>query len=404
MGARFIANIESFDIALTESRDLIAHGFPGLKENSSMVKFVSGEHIKSMQPLNMELPKRNFGDTIFIGQTVTANPERLNKAPDLDELEILAKKFAPVINFHNNAEVLPVNAENYFRSSWLVNGDDKSKVPAGNTGFPGHTEQGPCFYLEPNDANKAVHQSPRAYVHARAHNGTHTDLQYWFLYAQTGFATAGVKWLIDETIKGFDGKIHLDPLGKFNGTWEWITIRINNQSREAEQVYFPQRGNGKWYPVNQVTRKGSQVMVFASRDNGSFFPTTIFNSTENTRFNLYSSQLDFCIHHEIGKGLEIDFAGSSELISADYLRQNKPSEPFWLNFRHHWGNPNPDYLSVAVVKRMVPAMFGKSLDFLLSRDLLDEVVNYLILYFREQGSMASLAPKSRNCWGNNELS
>ncbi|HOZ86723.1 MAG TPA: Vps62-related protein [Bacteroidia bacterium] len=350
----------------------------------------------------MNTSKMDFTDPGYNQREVMAGLKPALPMPQLKDLELMIKRFAPVISFCSEDELIPVNAEFYLQKSWLVNSVSKNKITAGLTGFPGLSENGNPYYLEPLE-NITLRQLPaKTYVHAKPYKEIYTDLQYWFLYNGRNSATASVKWLIDETIKGYEGTVNLDPLGKLCGAWERITVRVNNDTGEAEQVYFPQHGKGVWRPIGQVQRRGTQVLVYAAKGSGTFFPDAGMNTPEKVRFNLYSSQLDFCIRHETGNAAEINFSKSCELISADYLRENKPGEPFWLNFRQHWGNPNPDHLSVSVIKRLVPVMFGKSLEFLLSKDLLDELVTYLLLYFTQEAKTASLAPKSRKCWQGEE--
>jgi hypothetical protein len=91
-----------------------------------------------------------------------------------------------------------------------------------------------------------------------------------------------------------------------------------------------------------------------------------------------------------------------ELIAATYKGESFMQEPLWLEFLQHWGAPEPDYLTHSTIKRIVLSTFGKTLEFLLSRNILDDLVQYLLLHFTKQAVQRTLAPKSRKCWMGDE--
>jgi hypothetical protein len=322
-------------------------------------------------------------------------------APKREELEELIKKYAPVISFHQDEACMPVNVAWYLQRAWLVNAYTKTRVPASLENLPQGANNAHKYYLEPKEGISLLggnDQIPaRAYVHAKIYNKSYTDLQYWFFFAQTGNACASVKWMIDD-IKGHEGKINLNPLGRTNGNWEKITVRLNNKTQEAEQVFFPQSGEGKWVQAEDLQRVGSQIKVFASKNGFAFYPGPGNKHSEKLKFNLYSSKLEFCFLDEAAQGKELDFSRSCELVSAGYLSENRVEEPLWLNFYNNWGAPKPDYLMVSSVKRIVLSTFGKTLEFLLSRDILDQLVNYLVSYFSNECRYKSLTPKAVKCW------
>jgi|GEM_PF-2547536 len=354
--------------------------------------------IYTRSAMNMNPPKRDTGKTGF-KELVVPDTETYPAAPGREELELLVKQFAPLLVFHAEEQYFPSSVEWYLQKTWLVNSVSRNRVPADLAQPPAGLEKGRVYYLEPKEGANLLRQEDRiakTYVHAKAH-GTYTDLQYWFFFAQTGSASAGVKWLIDE-IKGHEGKIDLSPLGKCNGAWERITVRINNATHKADKIYFPQGGEGAWVLAEKVQKKGNQPLVYVSKNECSFYPEPGLKQAEKHKFNLFSSRLEFCFQAETMKGTEFDFSDSCELISANYLEEDKPEEPSWLNFYNNWGNPNPEYLTVSAIKRMVLSTFGKTLEFLLSRDILDELVKYLLSCFTDQSGFRSMAPKAKKCW------
>ena len=346
-----------------------------------------------MQRAKRDILKTGFKDVVM---TTTA------QAPGKTELEELIKSVAPVIYFHPDEQCFPVAVEWYLNRTWLVNDATRSRIPANPVNLPQGKTDSSTFYLDPKEGISMLKNQPlKAYVHAKPYSTTFTDLQYWFFYAYAGGATALVKWLIDE-IKGHEGKINLKPLGSCNGTWGKITLRINNATREIEQVHLPQVRGDVWLPAKQFQKRGNQIMVYASKNNALFYSEAGVSQTEKLKFNLFSSCLEFCFQDETIKGTALDFSGSCELVSADYLGEDKPAEPLWLNFQHNWGTPHPEYLTFSSIKRIILSTFGKTLEFLLSRDILDELVNYLLSNFTEECRRKSLGPKARQCWEGEE--
>jgi hypothetical protein len=343
----------------------------------------------------MALPRRNNVKEVLLKET----PEGV--CPTKEELEVLIKKYAPVIYFQEGDDCMPVTVEWYLQRAWLVNGLSRARVPATINNLPSGTENAGTYYLEPKEgtsmAKSPDEEHAKAYVHVQAINTTHTDLQYWFFYGQTGPASALVKWLIDE-IKGHEGKINLNPLGKTNGAWERIAVRINNATLVAEEVFFAHGKSGQWMPFGKLQTQGTQPIVYAARGSCAFYPQPGVVCSEKLKFDLFSSRLEFCLLQETAPGFAINFSDSCELISAEHLGENKPTEPEWLKFQGHWGHPNPEYLTVSSIKRIVLSTFGKTLEFLLSRNILDELVNYLLSHFAYECRNRLLTPRFKDSW------
>ena len=346
----------------------------------------------------MRLTKRNITQADFNGQNIDV----IDKSPisGVADLKPLIKKFAPVICFHPDEEFMPVSVEWYLKKTVLVDAHGKTKRTDTANAITDTVGRDGKYFLEPDDGVSMFGSNTpvKVYVHVKKINDIYTDLQYWFLFAETASSTAHLKWLIDGTIKGYEGSVDLDPLGRFNGIWERVTIRVNNFTGFAEQVFFPQSYKGVWIPIEEVERRGDRILVYLSKDNCSFYPKAGYHCSDKISFDLYSSQLDFCIAHESAKGNEVDFSDACEVVSAPFPECSKPLEPFWLDFKHPWGNPLPDYLSVSSMKRLVPGMFDKSNDFLCSKELVDGLAHHLAIHFTGEGRYKSLSPKFRKCW------
>lgn len=346
----------------------------------------------------MEPPKQHTNVSGLTGQALLEVSSNLT-ALQLHELESLIEKFAPVICLHPEAACLPAAVDDYLHTAMLVNVIDKTAVPVTPFVLSGISQEFHNYYLEPGDdvSVQDPGQSKKTYVRVKAYGAAHTDLQYWFFYPETGSAVAGVRWLVDGTIKGYEGKLDLDPVGRFNGSWERIVVRINNATLEAEQVFFSHDAGGSWAHISKVQRRGSQVVAYASRQSGAFYPAAGVYDTRKVKLNLYSSHLEFCIQQETGHGRELDFSEACQLVSTEYPGEHRPEEPFWLSFPGCWGDPVPEYLNVPAIKQLVRASFGQPLEFLLSGDVLGELVNYLLIYFSEGCRSKSLGPAANTC-------
>lgn len=360
-----------------------------------MLKWQSANPIASNPVMES---KWNTSRIHFNGPQIQVDEESL-KAPFLYELEQLIKKVAPIVCFHPDETCFPTAVENYLQKTLLV--DTQPKPIFDNIPKPLSEKQNPA-YLEPKEGVRfSTNKSgTTSYVYVNTFNEEYTDLHYWFFYTQAGSSSAFVRWLIDGTIKGYDGIVNLEPLGSMNGNWQSITIRVHNGTRIAENVYFPRQGNGTWIPMEKLEQRENRVVVYAARNSYSFYPTVGSHKEQRNLFDLYSSQLELTIRYETGKGRELDFSSSCQLISATYLGSDQPEEPLWLNQEQRWTNPNPDHLSVSVLKRILPGMFGTGLAFLMSRELADQLVNYFVHYFSDQYNLSSQLPHYKTIAGN----
>ncbi|MBL7932441.1 MAG: Vps62-related protein [Bacteroidia bacterium] len=339
-------------------------------------------------------PKHN--NTIADKPVLVEESEDTTLKPSLEELKEMVKAFAPILCFQNVLNALPGNVEWYLQKSWLVNDTAATRTVAWNN--LSYFDDGARYYLQlkegvTRDSYKIV---PRAYVRAKNHNNTHTDLQYWFFYPFNDPAALKVKWLIDG-IKGHEGKIDLNPLGTAEGTWQHLTVRINDVTQEAENYFFPQHEENPWLSSSEVKRVKNQVLVYVSNNMGSFNPSKGIKSSAKMTFDLHSSELEFYYEHEMGDVRSCDFSLFSNLVSVDYLPDYLPPECSWLNFNHHWSK-RPDYLTLSNLKQILHNGFGKRFEFLLSRDVVNELSNTLLSQNIEKHKQSSLSPKFTSYW------
>lgn len=324
-------------------------------------------------------------------------PEDRAPKPTLEELKEMVKSFAPILCFQNELSALPGNVEWYLQKSWLVNDTAATRTVAWNNLT--YFEDGARYHLQLKEGvtRHSYKIVPRTYVRAKNHNSTHTDLQYWFFYPFNDPVSAKVKWLIDG-IKGHEGKIDLNPFGTTEGTWEHITVRVNDATREAEQYFFPQPEKSSWLKTSEVKRVKNQVVVYVSNNMSSFHPDKEPRQSQKMSFDLHSSELEFYQEHEMGDARSCDFSLFSNLVSVNYLPEYSPPEFYWLNFNHYWSNPRPDYLTLSNLKQILHNGFGKRFEFLLSRDIVNELSSILLSKSVDTHSQKSLSPKFNACW------
>lgn len=329
-------------------------------------------------------------------------PEDIAHKPSLEELKEMIRNFAPILCFQNETAALPGNVEWYLQKSWLVNDTAASRTAAWNNLT--YFEDGARYYLQLKEGvtRESYKIVPRAYVRAKNHDNTHTDLQYWFFYPFNDPATAKVKWMIDG-ITGYEGKVNLDPLGTAQGTWDHITVRINDATRVAETYFFPQREKGSWMNIYEVKRVKDQVLVYVSNNTGSLYPDKSPRQSRKITFDLHSSELEFFQEHEMGEVRSCDFSLFSNLVSVSYLPDYSPSEYSWLSYNHYWSNPRPEYLNLPNLKRILHNGFGKRFEFLLSRVIVNELGNKLLQQSFEDHTQKSLSPRFNKCWEGEEI-
>ncbi len=324
-------------------------------------------------------------------------PSNTIAKPSLENLRQLIKMYAPILCFSEENSVQPGNVDWYLEKSWLVNATASSRQAAkGNLRY---LDDGARYHLQlkegvNRDQYKIV---PRSYVRVRNHNETHIDLQYWFFYPHTSAFNLKLRWVIDG-INGHETSINLHPVGTLEGTWEHITIRVNDRTGEAEQVYLQGADEGTWIKFSEMKRLRHQVVVYVSSNRNAFYHDKHLRVSNKSRFDLHSSELEFLLEHKMGDARSCDFSLFSELVSVSYLPEFVSPAFSWLQYNHHWCNPKPDHLNTSHVKQLLHAGLGKNFEFLLSRDIVNSFSDKLLEQTRELYVKKAVSPRFQPAW------
>ncbi|WP_317898130.1 Vps62-related protein [Aurantibacillus circumpalustris] len=326
-------------------------------------------------------------------------------APNLTELNELIARYAPILYFDLEEKHKPLSVESYLNKVSLVNDSEKIKIQANQKNLPVGQKHRGRYYLEFNGtspSSETTLQTTKVYVHAKLHSSLYTDLQFWFLFEEDGTVETSIKWIID-TITGHSADPDLGPLGRQMGCWKRITIRIDNEKREIKKLFFSQPGNGIWIDSENIEKFNNRINVYLSKNSHFFYPNEGTHYSEKLSLPVYSSVLEFSFKNTITKGDSFDCSSCYELISADYLGENKPSEPYWLNFCYPWGKEDTSYFNHKSLKEIIANAFGSKLEFLLSNSVTNELLGYLQTFFTKQLQNGSNGPKNHDCWGGDEL-
>lgn len=337
-------------------------------------------------------------DTYTNGTLVAEN--RLHPfSPDLKSLENLVKSVSPLFYYHSEEKNKISSPEIYLKKTNLVNAETNKKIKAAPFNLPQDIKEGQNYFLEleaPESITWRAEDS-KTYVQARTFNQDYLDLQYWFFFANRGPASANIKWLIDDIV-AHNGRAGLKSAGSYEGDWKQLVLRVNTNSMQVEQLYFPDYKAGTWLPFAELQKNEERAVIYISRDSHNFFPDAGNYNSEPLKFNLYTSTLEFSLKHETNKGEVFDAAKAFELISAPWLDTNTLPEPAWLNMPVAWGKVNPAAFTRDEMKTLVKSSFGTALEFLLSKMVLEDIVDYLLNYFVIENKKGTTGPKFRTSW------
>lgn len=325
--------------------------------------------------------------------------------PNRQDLDQLITTYAPLLYFHPEENYKTTSVNLYLERAYLVNNLSNSRKQASIDDLPSSPEKN-GYYLElkrPHSAFKenSAHQT-KIYVRAIAKEHRTTELQFWFFFPINGSVTVSVKWLID-SIAGHNVSHMLDPLGKQEGCWRCLKMLIDNKSSEIKKVFIPQPGAGQWLDSDKFQRSGKQIILFVSKDSHFFYPEVGLNPSNLIHFDIHSTVLEFYFKNETLKGELLNCIGCCELVSAEFLEDNKPSEPTWLNYACNWGKENDIASDQTELKTLIKQAFGVKLDFLLNTSVLNDLTSFLQAFFTDKQKEISRGPKFRACWQETEM-
>jgi ribosomal protein L24E len=262
-------------------------------------------------------------------------------APALSRDDLLAAiaSHAPTVKFHPQEQYLPCSVDWLLENSWLCQPSGKVQATPDNLPSTIGAPDDHKYWLElKNDGIKPGNLSSAvAYLRAKPAPGKDdfTDISFWFCYAYNGAGTAHLFPIAD--------RVALDPFGEHYGDWETCTLRINNATKALDSVYLSQHAGGEWVTnLAEFTRENGRIVVYASRNGHASYKAPGSNPSERTHLPAgwpFSGDIyDFSLINECADGgPSLDCSTRYALVSADYLGQQAPQEPAWLNFGYRWG-------------------------------------------------------------------
>jgi len=144
-------------------------------------------------------------------------------------------------------------------------------------------------------------------------------------------------------------EIDLNPLGKCEGDWQHITIRVDANLSKIIGVYYPQFSSGKkvisQFLSSTVKIENGHPVIFSSRIGHASYFSEGENLSESKKEGVDTEyakfRFTFGIINSCAKGTKFDSSDKLEIINAVDLSNNSPlfplKTPSWLNYRGRWG-------------------------------------------------------------------
>ncbi len=325
--------------------------------------------------------------------------------PSREELKELIERYGPVVFMHPDEKYHMTSVDWFLPRAWLVNSETGEKVQATMDNLPQGRKNKGKYHLElKDDGSRAGDLSlAKAYVHAKAQE-KQTDLQFWFFYAYNGPGTAKIKSLVAGK-SVHSGKANLAPLGEHEGDWEHITLRIDHANFDVDQVYLSQHSGGVWLSPEKLERKGEKFVIYSSKNGHASYGSIGKNYTEKRRYPVPGTLLgsiQFALINETKKGVSVDCSKTYELISADFLEKDKPTEPKWVNFLNRWGKIESAHLTEKAISEILAAALGPILGSILSHSILGKIAGSLLTEYVKRGKYGPTGPKAKGSWDGRE--
>jgi len=144
-------------------------------------------------------------------------------------------------------------------------------------------------------------------------------------------------------------EIDLHPLGKHEGDWEHVTIRVDANLSKIIGVYYSQFPSGKkvlsQFLANTLKMENGHPVIFKSRNGHASYFAEGENLSETKKDGVDTEfakfKFTFGISNTCSKGTKFDSTDKLEIINAVDLSNNTPlfplKAPSWLNYQGQWG-------------------------------------------------------------------
>lgn len=256
----------------------------------------------------------------------------LHAMPNLEQIHALINHYGPTVFFHPDEVYLPSSVSWFFKNGALLYkaGDLTGEpIDAGGSNLPGGGTNDGAFWIDlPSDdrRNTVKHgnlESAKLYVHVKpALGGTFTDLAMWVFCPFNGPATLKIGLV----------NVALSKIGQHVGDWEHFTLRICNFTGEMWGMYFSQHSGGEWVDACDLEYiEGNKAIVYSSKSGHASFPRAGTYIQGSTKLGIGIRNDAAC------SNLYVDSSTHYEIIAAEYLGDDLPIEPCWLQYKREWG-------------------------------------------------------------------
>jgi hypothetical protein len=185
----------------------------------------------------------------------------------------------------------------------------------------------------------------RAYVNVLWNQGsTFTDIQFWLFWAYNGPGTAKFDSLVFNRIIN-TGTVDLAPLGEHVGDWEYVTIRIENATKDMIGIILSAHGKAISYnkksdiQANFQFQDATHPVVYSSRNGHANFSKVGANYAEQRRVLGVPVGLEFnLLNTTADGGKSLDCSQRYEIVASNFLSGSDAiSTPRFILYPYRWG-------------------------------------------------------------------
>lgn len=306
----------------------------------------------------------------------------------LDQISTAIATFGPILCVTPDEAYQPCSVEWYVPRCLLLNNDTGQTTPATLDNLPATGN----FQLiinsaQGDDTKKGNIATAKAYVNVKSFPGDgYTDVQFWFCYAYNGPGTATISVPLN------NGTANLAPMGEHEGDWEHITMRFDNTTLEPTLVYMAQHSGGTWYGIQQIERRGQNIVVYASKNGHATYSVVGPNCSEHREYGPINFDL---VNATASGGPELNCSANYAIVGSNYLSITSPS---WVAFKGRFGKSSTEQLSPWDVFQIAITAFGPWL--LLFPGFVTIAATFIVPYFAKEDQDGPSPPSDKWSWAN----
>eukprot|EP01018_Ginkgo_biloba_P039035 Gb_29516 [translate_table: standard] len=334
----------------------------------------------------------NPENTLPIACLKNVSSDNLSAMPNIKQVHEIVQNYGPTVFFHPDEKYFPSSVNWFFKNGALLYKKDTTIPPEpiamdGSNLPQGGSNDGEYWLDLPKDdgARKIEKQgdlqSAEVYVHIKPMlGGTFSDVVMWMFYPFNGAGTLRVGLL----------NIPLKKLGEHVGDWEHFTLRISNFTGKLWRVYLSQHRAGQWVSASSLEylEGNNKALIYSAKSGHANFPHEGNFLQGNTKLGIGSR------NDTARSKYFVDTSRKYQIISAEYLRDQLPQEPPWLQYMRNWG-PKIVYdrrAELDRILRFVPSKLRSSVEHFFNDDLPKEI----------SGEEGPSGPKAKENWEGDE--